>query len=161
MSDRFIIRSPENDDEWAAVKTMLAAYWDEFEDKTCFTSFEDEMHHIQLLYTDPGKCKLIAIDTVSNGVVGCVALRGYGRGMAEMKRLYVIPKYRGYQLGKALAEAIIQKGAARGYTSMMLDTMMEMKAAQNLYVNLGFHQIPPYNQQDETKIICYEKILTV
>ena len=42
---------------------------------------------------------------------------------------------------------------------MILDTMMEMKAAQQLYHHLGFDVIPPYNHQDTSKIVCFEKKL--
>ena len=161
MPDHFIIRSPENGNEWATVKDMLVAYWNEFEDKTCFTSFEDEMSHIQHLYAASDKCKLIAIDTKQDKIAGCIALRQFDYGIAEMKRLYVVPEFRGQQLGRLLTEAILQRASAMGFVSMILDTMMEMKAAQNLYRKLGFHIIPPYHHQDEHKIICYEKILTM
>jgi hypothetical protein len=40
---------------------------------------------------------------------------------------------------------------------MVLDTMYEMLAAQQLYYSLGFRVIPPYNQQDESKVVCFEK----
>lgn len=42
---------------------------------------------------------------------------------------------------------------------MILDTMLEMKAAQGLYQHLGFREIPPYQQQDSNKIVCFEKKL--
>lgn len=42
---------------------------------------------------------------------------------------------------------------------MILDTMMEMKAAQKLYASMGFQVIPPYNNQDTGKVVCFEKKL--
>ncbi len=45
------------------------------------------------------------------------------------------------------------------YDRMILDTMVEMKAAQKLYEDLGFHVIEPYDQQDPSKVICFEKKL--
>jgi ribosomal protein S18 acetylase RimI-like enzyme len=55
-------------------------------------------------------------------------------------------------MGRQLAEAIIDKAVEQGYHSMILDTMYEMQAAQALYYNLGFHVIPSYQQQDESKV---------
>ena len=161
MPGPFTIRSPHSIDEWAAVKQLLIDYRGEFDDQTCFTSFEQEMDNIEHYYSDDDKIKLIAIDEETGTIVGCVAMRPYKPGVAEMKRLYVVPAFRGYKLGRILAEAIMEKAAEQGFHSMILDTMIEMQAAQQLYYNLGFHAIPPYNQQDESKVICFEKQLII
>jgi putative acetyltransferase len=160
MTDRFTIRRPETPAEWRVVKDMLSAYESEFDDKTCFTSFEQEMNNIEKLYADVDKVKLIAVDKNNSTIAGCVALREFSPGISEMKRLYVTPAYRGFQLGEQLANAIIAKAKEKKYKTMILDTMMEMKAAQGLYIKLGFYVTPPYNRQDHEKIICFEKRLT-
>jgi len=159
MPGPFIIRSPQSSEEWEVVKKLLIDYRNEFDDQTCFTSFEQEMENIEVYYSEPDKIKLIALDQEYGMIAGCVAMRAYTPEIAEMKRLYVVPAYRGYKLGRQLAEAIIEKAVEYGYHSMILDTMYEMQAAQQLYYNLGFHTIPPYNQQDESKVICFEKPL--
>jgi putative acetyltransferase len=158
MNDRFKIRAPRDGQEWQAVVQLLRDY-DEFEDKTCFTSFEEEMNNIEQLYSNPDKYKLIGVDTDSGKVVGCVAYREHVPGVVEMKRLYVIPEYRGFHLGRALTRCILDRARQAGYHSMILDTMHEMKAAQELYRHMGFHTIAPYRHQDESKVVCFEKIL--
>lgn len=159
MAPSFSIREPNSETEWNAVKRLLRDYYNEFDDKTCFTSFDAEMDNIQQLYAEADKHKLIAVDDDSGEVVGCVAYRTLSPGVSEMKRLYVNPSHRGYKLGRRLAEAIIEKAKIAGLHSMILDTMMEMKSAQQLYHRLGFHIIEPYNQQDTNKIVCFEKLL--
>jgi ribosomal protein S18 acetylase RimI-like enzyme len=159
MPGPIIIRTPQSKQEWDTVRQMLLDYRSEFDDQTCFTSFEAEMDHIEQLYAEKDKIKLIAVDTESNALAGCVALRPFSKRIAEMKRLYVVPAYRGYKLGRQLAEAIIKTATTQGYHSMILDTMHEMKSAQQLYQHLGFRVIPPYNHQDLSKVVCYEKIL--
>ena len=159
MPGPFIIRSPQSSEEWEVVKKLLIDYRNEFDDQTCFTSFEQEMDNIEVYYSEPDKIKLIALDEENGMIAGCVAMRAFTPEIAEMKRLYVVPAYRGYKLGRQLAEAIIEKAVEYGYHSMILDTMYEMQAAQQLYYNLGFHTIPPYNHQDESKVICFEKTL--
>jgi len=159
MPEPFIIRSPETSEEWATVKRMLLDYRGEFDDQTCFTSFEEEMDNIEQYYADHDKIKLIVVDDSTDTIAGCVAMRSFSPEVAEMKRLYVVPSYRGEKLGRKLAEAIIEKAVEQGYHSMILDTMYEMQAAQQLYYSLGFHTIPPYHHQDESKVICFEKIL--
>jgi putative acetyltransferase len=159
MPGPFIIRSPESSLEWATVKRLLQDYRGEFDDESCFTSFEEETDNIEQYYADHDKIKLIVVDESNQTIAGCVALRSYTPEVAEMKRLYVVPGYRGYKLGRKLAEAILDRAVEQGYHSMVLDTMYEMQAAQQLYYSLGFHVIPPYNQQDESKVVCFEKIL--
>lgn len=73
-----------------------------------------------------------------------MALRGLGKGICEMKRLYVKPAFRGLKVGRALAEAIIKAGKDLGYTHMRLDTVPYMKEAINLYRSLGFKEIDSY-----------------
>ena len=160
MDFTYTIRPPQQDAEWSAVRQMLLDYYDEFDDKTCFTSFEAELNNIQALYKEPGKYKLIAVEQPGGKVVGCVAIRTLSPGLAEMKRLYVIPSHRKLQLGKKLAEEIITLSIREGYERMILDTMMEMKQAQSLYRRLGFEVMEPYNNQDPDKVICYEKMLS-
>ena len=45
------------------------------------------------------------------------------------------------------------------YERMILDTMNEMQDAQALYLRLGFQKIDPYDDQDPSKLVCYEKVL--
>lgn len=155
----FVIRPPKSHEEWNEVKRLLLDYKAEFDDDTCFTSFDAEIADIENLYAREDHFKLIAASIPDGAVVGCVAFRALAPEIAEMKRMYVVPGYRGQQLGRKLAEAIISKAVESGYQKMVLDTMMEMKAAQQLYHDLGFVIIPPYDDQDTSKVICFEKDL--
>ena len=160
MSTSYVIRPPQSSAEWTAVRQLLIDYENEFDDKTCFTSFEAELNNIEALYQEPGKYKLIAVEEPGGKVVGCVGLRTLSPGVAEMKRLYVVPSHRGLQLGKRLANEIMDIADQHGYQRMILDTMTEMKDAQRLYQRLGFEIMEPYNNQDPAKVICYEKVLS-
>jgi len=156
---QYIIRPPQTADEWRQVRQLLIDYKNEFEDDTCFTSFEAELNNIEELYAGPDKAKLIAVEEPGGRVVGCVAFRTWSPGVAEMKRLYVIPSHRGLHLGARLAEEVITLARKQQYQRMILDTMHAMKDAQALYKRMGFHEMEPYNGQDSDKVICFEKEL--
>ena len=152
----YTIRSPKNKEEWDVVKKLLLDYRHEFNDDTCFTSFEEEMANIEQYYAGEDMLKLIAVANKDGAIAGCVALKKFAPGVVEMKRLYVDPLYRGHHLGRSLVEALIIHANKKGYHKMILDTMVEMKAAQHLYHQLGFSIIAPYNHQDTAKLICFE-----
>lgn len=155
----YTIRSPQSRQEWDEVIQLLVDYRDEFNNDSCFTSFEAEMANIEELYAKEGVLKLIALSDTDGSMAGCVAYRTYAYGVAEMKRLYVVPAHRGRHLGRILAETIVTRAVEKGFDSIILDTMVEMKAAQQLYHQLGFEIIPSYEDQDPSRIVCFEKKL--
>ena len=155
--DDYIIRPPQTREEWDEIPGLLLDYRNEFDDETCFTSFEEEMANIEKVYTAPGSQLFIAIEESDNKIVGCVAMRTLSPGVAEMKRLYVIPSCRGLHLGEDLTLEILSYAEEKNYERMLLDTMNEMHAAQKLYRQLGFTKIEPYRDQDPMKVVCYEK----
>ena len=59
-----------------------------------------------------------------------------------MKRLFVLPEYRGSGAGRALIESVIQLACDRGYALMRLDTHAEsMGAAVKLYREFGLRDV--------------------
>lgn len=155
----YTIRPPQSKAEWDIVRNLLEDYRNEFEDQSCFTSFDEEQRNIEGYYADPRKQKLIAVEQPGNKIIGFVGMRTLSPGVAEMKRLYVIPSHRGQQLGERLANEIISFARKMKYKTMVLDTMNEMEAARHLYQKLGFNTTTPYNNQDPEKVECYEKKL--
>jgi ribosomal protein S18 acetylase RimI-like enzyme len=104
-------------------------------------SFQDLDHELATL---DSFYELILIARDDERVAGCVALRGIDGSTCEMKRLYVRPSFRGHDLGRTLAQRIIDEAGQRGYTRMRLDTLPTMTAAIPLYESLGFVEIAPY-----------------
>ena len=156
-SEDYTIRPPETQDEWDQLPQLLRDYSHEFDDKSCFTSFEEELANVRNVYSSPGHHMIIVIEEPEKKVVGCVAMRTISPGVAEMKRLYVAPQHRGKHLGDDLALEILSYAEEKNYDRMVLDTMNEMHAAQKLYRQLGFTKIEPYRDQDPSKVVCYEK----
>jgi ribosomal protein S18 acetylase RimI-like enzyme len=112
----------------------------------CFQGFEQELAQLPGDYAPPRGTLLLAL--VDGAVAGCCALRPLDSSdypnAAEMKRLYVRKAFRGFGLGRRLAEATLDAARLGGYASVLLDTLSDMEAARALYGELGFEEIPPY-----------------
>lgn len=104
-----------------------------------FQDFEAELAHIGRHYAPPRGRLYVAL--VNDSPAGSVALREFGKGVCEMKRLYVRPKFRGRHIGREFAETVIEAAREIGYCHMRLDTVPAMQDASELHAALGFKPI--------------------
>ena len=104
-------------------------------------SFQDFDHELATL---PYEYEPILVAWSDDAAAGCVALRRIDDTTCEMKRLYVRPAFRGRDIGRKLALAIIDEARQRGFARMRLDTLPSMQRAIAMYESLGFRDIPPY-----------------
>jgi putative acetyltransferase len=132
----------EKEKDIESAKTLFVEYADSLGFDLFFQDFDEELANLPGDYAPPAGCLLIA--DYRDQPAGCVALRQLSDGVCEMKRLYVRPGLRGLGIGRALAEAVIERARKIGYTRMRLDTAPSMEAARAIYVSLGFKQISPY-----------------
>ncbi len=108
-----------------------------------YQGFEEELRALPGDYAPPGGTLILARDG-DGGAVGCVGVRWFQQGVAEMKRLYVRTSGRGMGAGRQLAEAAVSFAHGAGYWSIRLDTLPQMQSAQALYRNMGFREINAY-----------------
>lgn len=108
----------------------------------------------------PGCCLLLARNAAGEAIA-CGALRRLGPEQAEIKRMYVVPKYRRRALGRRILEQLEARAEAFGYRSLRLETGAKQPAAINLYRSFGYVQIPCYNEYAyDPHSVCFQKRLT-
>ena len=81
---------------------------------------------------------------VGQQLAGMGGLRSLGSGVAEIKRLYIRPEFRGRQLGDVLLKCLLSDAKAFGYQKVCLDTGLFMRSAHRLYESNGFVDCPVY-----------------
>jgi ribosomal protein S18 acetylase RimI-like enzyme len=140
------LTSPANADDWAGTRDIFKEYAGTLNVDLNFQDFDAELAALPGDYATPRGALLLA--RVDGAIAGCCALRPLDSSdytnAAEMKRLYVRKAFRGFGLGRQLAEAILDEARSAGYSCVLLDTLDDMEAARALYEELGFEEIPPY-----------------
>jgi putative acetyltransferase len=127
----------------ARVRELFLEYASSLGFSLCFQSFDDELAGLPGDYAPP-KGRL-SLAQYQGQLAGCVALHQLSDEIAEMKRLYLRPQFRGKGIGRALADHIIAEAREIGYQRMRLDTVEPvMRGAVGLYRALGFREIAPY-----------------
>jgi putative acetyltransferase len=143
------IAAPAGHEDLSAIRALFVEYAESLGFSLAYQGFADELATLPGRYAPPGGALLLAR---ADGVAaGCVALRGLGDGICEMKRLFVCPALRGLRtdegasIGRALAHRVVAEARALGHRRMRLDTVAgKMDAAIALYRSMGFADIAPY-----------------
>lgn len=95
----------------------------------------------------------VAVD--AGQVVGSVAMRVLDDGItAELKRMYLLPAYRGRGLGRSLLDQGIAWAQKRQCRTLVVDTSQAMTAAQRLYESVGFHRTGTRTEQGAHDARC-------
>jgi carbonic anhydrase len=122
-----------------AVRVLFRRYQEQLFSKCQLP--DSEWQSLPGAYSAPGGGLLLGL--VSGQAAGCVGLRPFPTaGTCEMKRLFVLPEYRGSGAGRALINAVLRLARDRGYGFMRLDThLATMGNAVRIYREFGFQEI--------------------
>lgn len=88
---------------------------------------------------------LLAVAELNGQIAGIGAVHALGPGVAEIKRMYVPPPYRGLHIaGSILDFLLVRARDDLQATTARLDTCRFMTSAQRLYQSRAFVERPPY-----------------
>ncbi|NRR31014.1 GNAT family N-acetyltransferase [Oxalobacteraceae bacterium] len=124
------------------LKSVIAEYIRWLDLDLSHRGFDEEMAQFDQLFSLPSGLFLMAME--GEEIAGCVGLLRHDDSVAEVKRLYVRPAFRGRQLGQQLIAALFEQARALGFARLILDAAPPTVAAQHLYRALGFSEIDPY-----------------
>jgi ribosomal protein S18 acetylase RimI-like enzyme len=144
-------------EELEAVRGLFREYQAAIQVDLCFQGFEIELSALPGAYARPGGRLLLAHH--GEALSGCGSLRPLEPGLAELKRMWTRPAFRGRGVARAVAAALLQAARQEGYRAVRLDTLEWMSAARALYRSLGFREIPAYYRNPLPGVVYLELLL--
>jgi len=151
----FVFVRAKTTDQFVAARNLFVEYAEGLTIDLCFQNFEKELDEIPVQYNEPAG-GLILIRH-KHGYMGCAGIRKLEDTIAELKRMYIQPRYRGSGLGRILLGRAVDLARELGYSKIRLDTLRTMDAAVNLYRKSGFTGIDPYYFNPSPEVLYFEK----
>ena len=96
--------------------------------------------HIEAVYLTDGGAFWLLLDDQGE-VVGTAGLRRWQGSIAELKRFYIDPRFRG-QSGMQLLRLALEKARQSAFTHLRFDT--NHPKLPTVLRRIGFYEIPPY-----------------
>ena len=109
------------------------------------TVLEGDMADLDIYFPPDGRLMLA---TDQSHPAGIACLKKLRKDIAEIKRIYVRPGFRGRGIGRALLERLLAEAKEIGYPAIRLDSARFMREAHALYRSAGFDEIEPYPESE-------------
>lgn len=90
--------------------------------------------------------------------IACGAFKEYETGVAEIKRMFVLPQYRGHRLGAKVLHELELWALEKGYETCILETGKKQPEAIALYSRCGYSITKNYGQYENVEnSVCMKK----
>lgn len=108
-----------------------------------FAGVDVELDDMHAAYADElSAFYVVEVAGEIQGVGGYAPLAGTEPGtIAELRKMYFRPALRGLGVGQQLIDLCIKAAQAKGFHTMYLETVPDMRAAHRLYLKNGFSYI--------------------
>jgi len=103
------------------------------------SNFDSDLLDVQRHYIERGGWFSVLLD--DGRVVGTVAAVPKEERVCELKRLYLLPEYRGRGLGRSLLEHVMERARQEGYREAVAWSDVRLETAHSVYDRLGFERL--------------------
>lgn len=93
--------------------------------------------------------------SVDEEIAGCGAFVNQGGEYAEIKRMFVLPEFRGLKLGRQLLEELENRARASGLELARLETGIHQPEALLLYEKAGYRRRGPFGDYSEDPLSVF------
>jgi ribosomal protein S18 acetylase RimI-like enzyme len=116
---------------------------------------DNDLEDIERVYLCKGA---FLIGECDGNVIAMGALRPLDSGLAEIKRMRVLPKYQRQGIGSQILRELERRAGEMGFRRLVLDTSTLQYSAQELYRKFGYDETHRGNVGD-LELIYMEKYL--
>lgn len=134
-SDMTVRRATNADRD--GVRAVVHSVLQEYGLKPAPDTTDADIEDIEAFYDARGGFFEVIVDS-SGEVIGTAALAPHSDGVAELRKMYFLPRLRGKGLGRAMLRRLIEEAVAMGFKRMYLETASSMHEAISLYESVGF-----------------------
>jgi len=104
--------------------------------------------------------KYVIVVYLEEEAIGCGAIKEYSEGIGELKRIYVLPKFRSKGVATSILKELETWAKELNFEKIIMETGFRQVEAIQLYIKNGFHSIPNYGHYAEVEnSFCFEKII--
>ena len=97
---------------------------------------------------------------VDNKPMGCGAFKEYDQKKVEIKRMFVLPGYRGRGIGRNILKELELWASELNYPECILETGKKQPEAIRLYQKAGYAIIKNYGQYENVEnSVCMTKVI--
>ena len=116
----------------------------------------DHAFYAQFNKIDAIKHSVVAFE--NSIAIGCGAIKSFDSNTMEVKRMFVLPQYRGQGVGGKILAALEEWTRELSFNRCVLETGKRQPEAIALYRRGGYQVIPNYGQYNgKENSICFEK----
>ena len=102
-------------------------------------SWDDDLDEIESVYLDQGGEFLVGL--LDREIVAMGALMRISPEKAELTRMRVRPGLQGRGYGQVMLDALHRRASELGYATLRLDTTVQQRAAQRLYLKNDYSEV--------------------
>ena len=122
---------------------------------------DGEEHAFYSQFNSITKIKWALVAFMDNRPVGSGALREYATDTVEIKRMFVLPEYRGQGVARGMLDELQKWAGELNFDSCILETGKNQPEAIALYLSTGFTPIPNYGQYLKVEnSVCMKKLIS-
>jgi GNAT superfamily N-acetyltransferase len=121
---------------------------------------EDNFFSLDPDEVGPGRGAFVVARAGDGTAVGCGAVRVIEPGVGEVKRMYVVPAWRGRRVAARVLATLVARAGDLGVSRLVLETGDRQPEAIALYERSGFNRIPRFGPYvDAVNSVCMERVL--
>lgn len=120
------------------IRALVFSVLDEYEIEPAPKTTDRDLFDLENFYSDG---MFAVLESADGDVIGTVGLAKLRPGVAELRKMYLMPKYRGRGHGARLLKHAIQVARELGFRDIELNTKRIMEEAVGLYTKYGFEPV--------------------